>query len=253
MSPLQIDTLVAVSWNTCKKGASTAGRICRHIRSQFGSFVGSLQEIPAWGKLRGFTYSNHTVVSFENCDCGFLIPRPWMSAVRSLSSGAYWCGLVIDTCIFISAHILDHLEEDGRAEVVFKETLNYVHYIKGKHPDVEFEIVIRVDANVGLPANHDGLTGEAELPQGAGHTPAKIRVVVTWIEALGARALNTFTRPGDLTEQILPQSYGQEWRRDIPRHKHRSTMSWLPVAYMVMLVLTQWSESRSDVRTIDRW
>ena len=149
LSPLHVDSLVVISWNTCKKGASAAGRICKHIRRQFGSFIGLLQEIPAWGKLKGFTYSDHTVVSFENCDCGFLIPRPRMSAVRSLSSGAYWCGLVIDTYIFISAHVLDHLEEDGRAETVFKETHNYVHDIRHNHADIQFEIVMGVDTNVG--------------------------------------------------------------------------------------------------------
>ena len=131
-----------VSWNTCKKGASAAGRICRNIRSQLGDFMGLLQEVPSWGKLNGFTYSHHTVVSFEGCDCGFIIPRLWMPAIRDLSSGAYWCGAVLGNYIFLSAHILDHLEEDGRASVVINDTINYVHRIRTSFPDVAFEVVL---------------------------------------------------------------------------------------------------------------
>ena len=130
---------MVVSWNSCKKGASAAARICRHIHSQFGDFFGLLQEVPAWCKLNNCTYSRHTVVSLDGFDCGLLIPRRWMPAIRSTSLDAYWCGAVVGKTIFISAHVLDHLEEDGRADVVFQETCNYTNDIRGNFSNMEFK------------------------------------------------------------------------------------------------------------------
>jgi hypothetical protein len=184
--------ITVIYWNSCKKGTSVAGKICRRIREHFGNFVGLLQEVPTWGKLNGFTYAGHTIVSFENCACGLVIPRLWMLAVRSHSFGAYWCGVVISNYIFISAHMLDHHEEDGRASNVLKETFNYVQGVRKSYPDVDFDVIIGVDADVGFPAKFEGISGTAVLPLKQSHTLAKIRVVAAWADALGVRALNTF-------------------------------------------------------------
>ena len=75
-----------------------------------------------------------------------------MRAVENFLSGRYWCGAVIGAYIFISAHVRDHLEEGGRAEIVFKDMLNYVHATQTSFPDVCLEITIGVDANIGFPA-----------------------------------------------------------------------------------------------------
>ena len=66
----------------------------------------------------------------EGSDCCFIIPRLWMSACRNISLGTYWSGLVLGSCIFVSAHILDHLVEDGRAVRVFEETINYAQNVR---------------------------------------------------------------------------------------------------------------------------
>ena len=144
-----------------------------------------LQEVPTWAKLNDFTYSGHTVVSFENSDCGFIIPRPWMSAVRSLSSVAYWCGAVLGNHILLSAHVLDHLVEDGRAAMFFRETLHFVHEVLSSFTDVKFEITLGVDANTGLPPNFDDISGSLVLPLRHSHSPGRVRVVTAWLEALG--------------------------------------------------------------------
>lgn len=154
-----------------------------------------MQEVPAWGKLNGFTYSSHTIVSFESCDCCLIIPRHWMSAVRNLSSGAYWCGAVLGNYIFLSAHVLDHLEEGGRAATVFEETVNCVHNIRSSSPDVHFEVFLGVDANVGLPPMFEDISGDAVLPLRSSHTISKVRSVASWIAGLGLAALNTFSSP----------------------------------------------------------
>ena len=118
--------MAIVFWNSCKKGASSVGRICKHIGSQAGDFVGLLQEVLAWGKISGYTYSAHTVVSSEGSDCGFIIPRRWMPAVKSTSFGAYWCGAVVGSNILISAHVLDHLEKMAE-QMLSSERLVIMH------------------------------------------------------------------------------------------------------------------------------
>ena len=71
-----------------------------------GNVVALLQEIPKWGDLSGFVYHNHFLLSAAGSDCGFLIPRPWMSAMRDQIFRPYWAGCVINNMIFISAHFL---------------------------------------------------------------------------------------------------------------------------------------------------
>eukprot|EP00959_Pyramimonas_sp_CCMP1952_P207660 4343631-Pyramimonas_sp.AAC.1 len=81
-----------------------------------------------------------------------------MHAVRHTSVGRYWSGVVLVRCISLSAHILDHLEEGGRAEEVFFDAVNYAHAINMKYPYTVFEVVLGVDANVSLPAGLEGLS-----------------------------------------------------------------------------------------------
>ena len=124
---------VVVSWNTCKKGKSAASRVCKELRNFTGDYVALLQEVPAWGTLHGYTYSKHTILASTNSDCAIVIPRLWMPVLREVSFGAYWCGLVVFNRIYISAHVLDHLEEDGRASQLFHETCSFVQRIRNAY------------------------------------------------------------------------------------------------------------------------
>ena len=89
----------------------------------------------------------------EGSDCGFLIPSIWVRAVRGHSSGRYWCGVAINSIMFISAHILDHLVEDGRAATVNRETLRYVDIIRSSFPDVFFRDRLRRGRQYRAPRN----------------------------------------------------------------------------------------------------
>ena len=107
-----------------------------------------------------------------------------------------WCGAVMGSFIFLSAHILDHLEEEGRAGVVFKQSFNYGHGIRDRYPDKHFEVIRVVDANVGFPECFEDISGAATLPLRPSRTLAKIRSVASWAEGLSLSALSTFQKSG---------------------------------------------------------
>ena len=120
-----MNSMNVCTWNTCKKGRSAVASVARGFKTEIGETLCLLQEIPAWGPLCGFAYHSHTLLSNDGSDSGFLIPRRWMSAVRSQAFGAYWAGCVIGSVIFLSAHILDHNVEGGRAEDAFSGSIQY--------------------------------------------------------------------------------------------------------------------------------
>ena len=141
-----------------------------------GDVVACLQEVPAWGKINGFTYSGHTIISSQGCDCAFIIPRLWMSKCKEFTWGDYWCGIVIHNTIFISAHVLDHLEEHGRASVVFQDTVRFVHRIRNANQHMQFNVVVGVDANVQFPAYLGTLTGPRVFCRKKAYPRSLIRV-----------------------------------------------------------------------------
>ena len=94
--------------------------------------------------------------------------------MRDFSLGVHWRGAPIGSCIFISAHVLDRLEEDGRATTVLKELHKYVHAMKVKYADVKFEIILGVGANAGLPSAYSSVSGSAVAAQLASRTAATI-------------------------------------------------------------------------------
>ena len=165
------------SWNACKKSSGAAPKVCRALRRQFGEFVGILQEVPAWSTIDGLGYSGHQVLAPPDCDCGFLIPRHWMSAVGVSGNGRYWAGVVVGPVILLSAHILDRCVDDGRAETVFRETCAFVARVRATNRHVAYQVVLGVDGNVTLQPDTAGVSGIAVLPRKAGHTPSMQRVV----------------------------------------------------------------------------
>lgn len=78
----------------------------------------------------------------------------------------------------MTAHVLDYVAVNGRAEDVFTGTVKYVDTIRRKYPDIHFELTIGVDANVTLPSEFAGVTGRAVLPpaNANSHTSAMARV-----------------------------------------------------------------------------
>ena len=97
--------------------------------------MGILQPVPAWGPSGGYTYHSHVVLSQEGSDCGFLIPRLWMSAVVHQTFQPYWAACVVGNLILISGHVLDHAVEDGRGQAVIEDTIRYVNNIRSKCSD----------------------------------------------------------------------------------------------------------------------
>ena len=155
-----------------------------------------IQESASWGKLNGFQYSGLTVLCGDApdrlSDCCFLVPSLWLPATRKTYFGRDWSGIVLGNSIFISAHIIDHTKEGGRAERVFQETLNYTYKIRSQFSEEDFAVVLGVDANVTLPADYDNVSGSSVLQPAPSHKPSMQSAVIGWMQALGVRALNTF-------------------------------------------------------------
>ena len=97
---------------------------------------------------------------------------------------------MVGNIILISAHILDHLDEDGRGQTVITESMNYVNNIKHRFKE-EFDVIVGVDANATLPANYENTTGGNVLPPAKSHSAAMQRIILAWFSALGVCALNT--------------------------------------------------------------
>ena len=103
-------------------------KVAKGIRSAYcQNVVALLQEVPAWCKSNGYIYSSYLVLARADSDCGVLLPRLWADSIIDEQFGDYWCGVVVNNTIFISAHILDHGVEGGRADVVFEEALRYAY------------------------------------------------------------------------------------------------------------------------------
>ena len=67
-------------------------------------------------------------------DCGFLLPRQLSAKVAAARHGDYWSGVMFHNIICISAHLLDHTSDSGRATKVYSESrnsLNIARYIVG--------------------------------------------------------------------------------------------------------------------------
>ena len=112
---------------------------------------------------------------------------------------------MIGNSIHISAHILDHLEEDGRGYTVIAESIAYVNNIRCKFSSIDFDVVVGVDANATLPPNYDEITGDLVLTPASSHTPQMARMILSWFAALGVRALNTFSADGKDSEECSSQ------------------------------------------------
>eukprot|EP00959_Pyramimonas_sp_CCMP1952_P286216 5985186-Pyramimonas_sp.AAC.1 len=74
--------------------SAAAGRVCRATRN-LGVDICGLQEVAKWGKLSGFVYSQLVLYTKTTSDCGFLVSRRLMPAVRKSVFGQFWAGLVL--------------------------------------------------------------------------------------------------------------------------------------------------------------
>eukprot|EP00973_Karenia_brevis_P091637 12408439-Karenia_brevis.AAC.1 len=182
------------SWNSCRKSSSRVGNVAGALRRWLGSgAVGLLQEVAAWHKINGYTYHNYTVLSGEGGECGILLSRELIGSILDSQFCSSWCGVTLPGCIFISAHLLDFDDEDGRVYTVFAETVQYINNMKSRFSDLQFATVIGFDANVTLPANVEGITGTRTLAPSKSCRHSHVQEVLEWLGALGLRALNTYS------------------------------------------------------------
>ena len=125
-------------------------------------------------------------------DCGILLPRPFHSLVRREAHGDYWSGILLGSVVFLSAHIIEHCKEDGFAPTLFQETVEFINVCKNMVTGLKLEVVLAMDSNVTLPARHAATTGGGVLRPLKSHSQAMIHQVLSWMQLLGVRALNTF-------------------------------------------------------------
>lgn len=159
-----------------------------------------LQECTTWGIAAGelITYRqrHHTIqmqlFSEPGCDCAIALPVTWTLTTRYSHFGNYFCMVAVGEFIFLSAHLLDLGMDGGRAEAVFFESMHHIEIVKSKFPHIQFHLIVGVDANVTLPPDHSVVTGSNTRSPLASHTPRHQREVLSWLEGLQVRALNTF-------------------------------------------------------------
>ena len=121
---------------------------------------------------------------------------------------------------------LTTLKRTAEPAKCLRKTLNYVHAIRCRFPDVHFEVILGVDANVGFPARFNEILGDAVLPLRSSYTPPKIRVVSSWIEGLGLSAANTFCR-----QSIETATHDGLWTRMAKnRRTSKSQIDYLTVS-----------------------
>ena len=174
-----------ISWNVNFKCVKSAGRVCRAIRN-LGVDICGLQEVAKWGKLSGFVYSQLVLYTKSTSDCGFLVSRRLMPAVRESVFGQFWAGLVIGRVILINVH-LHH--EDRRGEEVCHEVQQFVRHTRQSRVDADFHVILIGDFNVELPANVCGVTGCCALH---GKRRKTEHSTLAWLRDLEVRALNTY-------------------------------------------------------------
>ena len=199
--------LNVISWNVNFKGVKAAKKVCKEMHG-LGIDVCGLQEVAKWGSLRGKIYSGLVMLTDTGSDCGFMVSRLWMPAVRNLVFGSYWAALVLSNVVFVDVH-LHH--GDDRAGDVFHEVQQYIHSLKANNPNVSYHIVALGDFNVELP-KIPGITGDMVLH---GRSYGAESSVLEWLRSLDLRALNTFATPGNDggTEQLWTWGQGRKRAR----------------------------------------
>eukprot|EP00959_Pyramimonas_sp_CCMP1952_P456039 9472506-Pyramimonas_sp.AAC.3 len=155
-----------------------------------GGLVVLVQEVHRWGDLREFVDCGRIVPSAGQRDCALIVPGSRTRALRGRSSGDYWFGAAAGNVIYISARILDHPDDDGRAQLAFEETSLLVQRVRLAYSSAEFEIVLGVDADVQFPALLNAMTGGAVLDRCQSCSRSKISAVSCWMEPTGVRLVS---------------------------------------------------------------
>ena len=171
-----------------------------------GIDICGLQEVAKWGRLNGFIYSQMVLLTDRDCDCGFMVSRHLMPAVRNLVFGQFWAALLLQNSIFINVH-LHH--GDDRGGDVCHEVQQYIHRVRMEHPNDHMHVVLLGDFNVELP-NTMGITGDWVLH---GRLYPAERSVLAWLSQLSLRALNTFEASGMSDRQLWTWGRGRKRAR----------------------------------------
>ena len=64
--------------------------------------------------------------------------------------------------------------------------------MKKKLSSIDFDVIVGVDANATLPPSFEEVAGDFVLTPAKTHTARMAGVILSWLAALGVRALNTF-------------------------------------------------------------
>ena len=190
-----------------------------------GGSIICLQEVPRWtsGKvLKGEKYvvlSSRTkgdeTANRDGFDCGFLIPASLNPKVRDEQYQKYWAGMVIAIgpsghTIFLSMHLIhfNHFsrnpEDESGTDLIdeLREgVITFVHKCRKQYGN-HIGIIVGFDANVTLPANIEGITGDSLLAPLKSHSGIMQQRVLALLQALGVRVLNTFGRAGATINEL---------------------------------------------------
>eukprot|EP00973_Karenia_brevis_P027233 3757051-Karenia_brevis.AAC.1 len=117
-------------------------------------------------------------------------------------SGECWAGMLIYDTIFLSVHLLDHCEEEGRGDQTVKEVISFVSHLKGKFRSKELKVVLGIDANCTLSPDVEGVTGPRVGHRIRSHSRGMRNMVMSLFGALEVRALNTYLPEGEINLDI---------------------------------------------------
>ena len=92
--------------------------------------------------------------------------------------------------INISAHILNHLVDDGWANQVFEETTLFVQRTRASYSSTVYKVFVGFDAHVQFPARRGPLTGDAVMVPRMSHSPAEVSVAGGTLDDFGVRLMD---------------------------------------------------------------
>ena len=152
-----------LSWNTCKLSVRHARTALEQLAQSMkhGKAILCLQEVNSWARACGHTYCigklRLILYSDVDSDCAIVVSKKLSKQQKGVYFRDYSCVVAVGRIIAVSIHLcqFDNLEQlqilEHASEDIWK--------IVSTFSETEFVLVIGMDANVTLPGEMDGLTG----------------------------------------------------------------------------------------------